>query len=173
MKKRNIPDKQILRALINKQNKNKLKFVPSSNILFKKTHPDAILPKYAHDNKEDSGFDFFSIEDVVVKFGEVVTIRTGWSVDIPKGNEIQIRSRSGIAWKFGVFVVNGPGTIDAGYRGEISIILSKASKGEYSISKGDKIAQGVFARVKHATIKETSLLTNSKRGENGFGSTGK
>lgn len=143
----------------------KLKFI--------KDHPDAVIPKYATEGS--AGFDLVSIDDEIIMPGERILISTGLKAEIPTGKEIQIRPRSGLAVKFGVTVLNTPGTIDADYKGVIKIILINHGTEPYGIIKGDRIAQGVFASAEQADIVEGKHedLSSSLRGDGGFGSTGK
>lgn len=131
---------------------------------------DAILPKYAH--ADDSGMDLFSTEAILAKAGETVLVSTGIKIELPKDTEAQIRPRSGLALKNGIGILNTPGTIDEGYRGEIKIILTNFSKVDFQIEKGMKIAQMVIMPVLRPKILEVKELTGSVRGEGGFGSTG-
>jgi dUTP pyrophosphatase len=140
-------------------------------IKIKKIHPDAIIPKYAHDG--DAGMDLFSVEDVVIKPRYRLAVRTGLEFEIPNGYEMQIRPRSGMALKSGITVLNTPGTVDSGYRGEIKAILINLSSEDYSIKKGDKICQAIINKVERVQIEETKELSETKRGKGGFGSTGK
>ncbi|MBL7059335.1 dUTP diphosphatase [Candidatus Pacearchaeota archaeon] len=139
-------------------------------IQIKKISEDAIIPKYVHEG--DSGFDFYSIEDHKLAPGKRILVKTGLQMSIPLGYELQIRPKSGLALKNGITILNTPGTIDAGYRGEIGIILINLSEEEYSIEKGKKIAQGVVCRVENPEIEEVDELSETSRGEGGFGSTG-
>ena len=100
-------------------------------------------------------------------------VRTGLFLEIPAGYEAQVRPRSGLALKNGITVLNAPGTIDADYRGEVGVILINLSQETFEISNGDRIAQLVFAQVETARWSETEALTDTARGEGGFGSTGK
>ena len=136
----------------------------------KKIHPDAIIPSYAHAG--DAGMDLYSYEDGVLQPGERRLFKTGLNVEIPFGYEMQIRSRSGLALKNGIIVLNSPGTIDAGYSGELGIILVNHGKEAYEIKKGDKIAQGKISKVEQVEIKVVEELSETSRGEGGFGSTG-
>jgi dUTP pyrophosphatase len=129
------------------------------------------LPKYARAG--DAGMDICASEDVTLKAFNWQKVSTGLYVEIPTGYEIQIRSKSGLASKYGVFVLNSPGTIDSGYRGEIKVILQNSDHRPYDIKKGDRIAQMVVAPVTTATLIEVAELSDSDRGEGGFGSTGK
>lgn len=104
--------------------------------------------------------------------GETVIVPTGVYVQIPQGYEIQVRSRSGLAAKKSIFVLNSPGTIDSDYRGEIKVILFNASKYDFAIENGDRIAQLVVAPVVQAEMVSVDTLDETERGAGGFGSTG-
>ncbi|RMD45881.1 dUTP diphosphatase [Candidatus Pacearchaeota archaeon] len=136
----------------------------------KKLFEDAVVPSYAHDG--DSGLDLFSYGDYVIGPGERKLISTGVAFEIQRGYEVQIRPRSGLAYKRGVTVLNSPGTIDSGYRGEIKVILINHGEEDFYVRRGDKIAQAVLAKVERAEIEVVSELEDSVRGEGGFGSTG-
>ena len=138
------------------------------NVVNKSENP---LPKYARDG--DAGMDICASEDVQIKAFSWTTIPTGIYLEIPEGYECQIRSRSGLAAKFGIFVLNSPGTIDSGYRGEVKIILKNEDHRPYEVKKGDRIAQMVFAPVTNAILTEVAELSDTDRGEGGLGSTGK
>jgi dUTP pyrophosphatase len=126
----------------------------------------------------DSGFDLRADlnTDVLIESGDFDIIPTGLFFEIPKGFEIQIRSRSGLAAKHGVAVLNSPGTIDSGYIGEIKIILINHSKSDYLVQNGDRIAQAVYASVLAGNIIELTpvdeIHNSSERGVTGFGSSG-
>ncbi len=139
-------------------------------IKIKKLRPEAIIPKYAHES--DAGMDLFSIENYILKPGERKLFGLGFQVEIPNGYEMQIRPKSGLALKHGITVLNAPGTIDSGYRGEIGVILFNTSKEDFEIRKGEKIAQAVISECEFAEIKEVSDLSETSRGQGGFGSTG-
>lgn len=136
----------------------------------KRLAPDARLPEYAHDG--DAGMDVFSLEDVHLGPGESALIKTGLSIELPKCYEAQVRPRSGLAYKNQVTVLNGPGTIDAPYRGEVGILLINHGGFPLNVTKGMKIAQLVIKPVQQAEIIEVTELTDTSRGEGGFGSTG-
>ena len=143
-------------------------------VKFKKLHPDAVIPSYAHPG--DAGMDLYAVEDAAVEFGGVTILRTGLAVELPPHTEMQIRPKSGLASKYGITVVNSPGTIDQGYRGEILVVLTMHDVDlRYDFKKGDKIAQAVIKEVPHVIIKEVEEFTSEQtsRGEGGFGSTGK
>jgi dUTP pyrophosphatase len=110
---------------------------------------------------------------VKLKPMEVEMITTNLSVEIPQGFEIQVRPRSGLAAKHGIGILNSPGTIDSDYRGEVKIILINFSKEGFIIQPGERIAQLILSKVYKARLEETDELNNSKRGEGGFGHTGK
>lgn len=155
-------------------------------VAFKRLHPDAIIPRYVHEG--DSGFDLFSVEDIVIPKDTVKGVHTGLAVELPAsvsipiaGNvvlpvtfELQIRPKSGLALK-GLTVYNTPGTIDNGYRGELIVLVRSLFGVHYEILKGDKIAQAVIAPVFSApfvNLIEVDSLGETIRGERGFGSTG-
>ena len=137
----------------------------------KKIHPDAVLPSYAKPG--DAGMDLCSYINYVLQPGERKLFGTGLKVEIPQGYEMQIRPRSGLALKVGITVVNTPGTVDSGYRGELGVILINHGSESYEIKKGERIAQGVISKIEEVLIKEVENLSDSERGVGGFGSTGK
>jgi dUTP pyrophosphatase len=123
----------------------------------------------------DSGFDLRSNEGGTLKPLERMLVGTGLYFELPDGYELQVRPRSGLAAKHGVTVLNSPGTVDTGYRGEIKVILVNLSNDVFTFEKGERIAQGVIAsRVSSdfGDLIEVTELSNSERGDNGFGSTG-
>ncbi len=134
---------------------------------------DVQVPEYA--TTGSSGMDIRAAlkEEIILKPGQIELIPTNISVEIPFGYEIQVRPRSGLAIKHGIGVLNSPGTIDSDYRGEVKIILINLSKEEFKISSGDRIAQLVLSKVYLAELKESDELNDSRRGEGGFGHTGK
>jgi dUTP pyrophosphatase len=136
----------------------------------KRLKKDAIIPAYQ--SEEAAGFDLHSVEDAVIKRGERKLIKTGLAFEIEKGYEVQIRPRSGLAFKYGISVLNSPGTIDSDYRGEIKVLLINLGEEDFEIKKGDRIAQAVIAPVIQAKIIEVDELSDTKRGAGGFGSTG-
>lgn len=137
-------------------------------VIFEKIDEDARLPERQHEN--DVGYDLFSNEEVRIEVGEVKTVGTGLKVKLPSNLEAQIRPRSGLSLS-GVSVMNSPGTIDSGYRGEVRIILANLLGDAMVVEKGDRIAQMVFSSIKHPKIREGSL-DETERGKGGFGSTG-
>ena len=143
------------------------------NIPLKKVRKnDLPLPTYA--TELASGADLYADidEDVLLKAGQRALIPTGVAIALPDGFEAQVRSRSGLALKNGVFTLNSPGTIDADYRGEIKIILCNAGENDFIISKGMRIAQLVIAPVVQAAWVASDDLSDTERGTGGFGSTG-
>jgi dUTP pyrophosphatase len=123
----------------------------------------------------DSGFDLRSNEGGTMKPLDRLIVPTGLYFELPDGYELQVRPRSGLAAKHGVTVLNSPGTVDTGYRGEIKVILVNLSNDVFTFEKGERIAQGVIAsRVSSdfGDLVEVTELSNSERGDNGFGSTG-
>ena len=133
---------------------------------------DLSLPAYA--TSQSAGMDLLSaiFEPTVVKAGEIAIIPTGIAIALPEGFEAQIRPRSGLAAKFGITVLNTPGTIDADYRGEIKVILINHSSSDFVIERGMRIAQMVVARYEHIILEEVQSLEDTSRGAKGFGSTG-
>lgn len=131
------------------------------------------LPHYA--TVDSAGLDIraFLSESVTLKPLERRLIPTGLYLEIPSGFEVQIRPRSGFAFKQGVTVLNSPGTIDADYRGEIGVLLINLSQEDVLIETGDRVAQMVVAPFVQATLNQTNELSETSRGEGGFGSTGK
>ncbi|MDE5603379.1 MAG: dUTP diphosphatase [Helicobacter sp.] len=136
----------------------------------KKLSPKAVLPQYQ--SKGAAGFDLCSTEELVIPIGKWALIPTGLAFGIKKGYEIQIRPRSGLALKYGLTILNTPGTIDSDYRGEIKIIAINFGEEDFRVKAGDRIAQAVLCKVKQAKIKQTASLDKTKRGSCGFGSTG-
>ena len=139
-------------------------------LLVEKTNEKAIIPFQAHQG--DAGMDLFSVEETTLKPMERKLIHTGIKIQLPKDTEAQIRPRSGLALKHGITVLNTPGTIDEGYRGEIGIILINLGSEEFKVEEGMKIAQMVIKPTLTLKVEEVVELTETTRGENGFGSTG-
>lgn len=135
-----------------------------------KVTEDAILPSYA--NTGDAGLDLFSTDNVILAPGDRALIHTGIKIELPENTEAQIRPRSGLALKHGISLINSPGTIDQGYRGEIGVIVINHGREPFEVLKNMKIAQMVIKPVWTVQIEEVNNLTNSERGEGGFGSTG-
>lgn len=175
-------------------------------VKIKRLHADAVIPQYAREG--DAGFDLVAVEDVIIEPGETALIKTGLAFELPQGYEMQVRPRSGVTLKTKLRVQLG--TVDAGYRGEVSVIVdnicgidevaysdcyaylngnySEELNGEeyesnweaphiefnvtYVIRKGDRIAQAVIKRVEHAQFIEVDTMSDTDRGEGGFGSSG-
>ena len=131
------------------------------------------LPSY--ETSQSAGMDVRAaiIEPVELKPLQRYLVPTGLTVEIPEGYEMQVRPRSGLAWKHGITVLNTPGTIDSDYRGEIKVILVNLSDESFKIERGDRIAQLVLASVVQAQIEVAAELSETKRGDGGFGHTGK
>lgn len=128
------------------------------------------MPTYAHPG--DAGMDVRSIEELTLEPGARALVHTGLVFQLPPDAEAQVRPRSGLALKHGVTVLNSPGTIDAGYRGEVGVILVNLGQQPFRIEKGMKIAQVVVSRVEQAEIVEVQETDETDRGSGGFGSTG-
>lgn len=128
------------------------------------------VPKYA--TAGDAGADLISAEDVRIAAHQRVLVKTGVKIAIPEGYVGLVHPRSGLALKHGITVLNAPGTIDAGYRGEVGVILLNTGSVDFEVKAGDRIAQLVIQKVEIAEFKIVDALTESDRGEGGFGSTG-
>ena len=141
------------------------------DVLIRRIDDGLPLPGQAHPG--DAGVDLYTAVDVELRPGERVMVPTGIAIALPDGYAGFVHPRSGLAAKYGVTLVNAPGTIDAGYRGEIKVILLNTDRGRpVSLRRGDRIAQLVVQRVEQVTFREVPALPDSARGENGFGSTG-
>ena len=143
-----------------------------TKILIKRLSKEVSLPKY--ETSGSSGMDLAANIDANINIdpGKTVIIPTGLALSIPKGFEVQIRPRSGLAAKQKISVLNTPGTIDADYRGEIKIILINLGQETFKVEKGLRIAQMVVCPVVQAQLKEVDDLNETERGKGGFGSTG-
>lgn len=131
---------------------------------------DALMPSYAKPG--DAGADLRSSVEAIVPAGERLTVPTGVSIALPNGYVGLVHPRSGLSAKHGITVLNAPGTVDAGYRGEISVTLFNSSKEDFAIAVGDRIAQLVIQQVEVAKFVRVERLPDSPRGVGGFGSTG-
>ncbi len=153
-------------------------------IRFKKLHEKAVLPTYQHPS--DAGADLHAVEEVTIPAGQWRLVRTGLAVELPNypiencgtdtgmtfWMEAQVRPRSGLAYKKGVTVLNAPGTIDAGYREEIGVLLVNLSEEDFHISPGDRIAQLIFNLVAHPAQMEFAETIDQTERKGGFGHTG-
>jgi dUTP pyrophosphatase len=141
------------------------------DVLIKRLDPAVPLPVYSHPG--DAGADLATAEDVTLGPGERALVRTGVAIALPDGYAAFVHPRSGLATKHGVTIVNAPGTVDAGYRGEIKVTLLNTDREQpVSFRRGDRIAQLVIQRVERAVFHEADELPGSARGDGGFGSTG-
>lgn len=146
---------------------------PNVKLRWKRLHPQAELPRFA--TAGAAAFDLkasFDGDVIVMRMGEVVAIPTGLAVEVPMGYELQVRARSGLAIKHGFTLVNGVGTIDSDYRGEIKVIATLLSKEPLTVKSGERIAQALVAELVPTTHVEVKDLSSSERGVGGFGSTG-
>ena len=139
-------------------------------VLVKRIDKGAKLPSYAHHG--DAGVDLFANKEMVVEKGAIALVPTGIKIALPLGFEAQVRPKSGLALKNGITVLNTPGTIDAGYRGEVCVIVVNHGKEDFKVEKGKKIAQMVFNKIEKAELEEVEELDETTRNEGGFGSTG-
>jgi dUTP pyrophosphatase len=140
-------------------------------ISLRRLHPDAVVPSYAHPG--DAGADLCTTVDVRLSPGERALLPTGLAMALPEGYVALVHPRSGLAARCGLSIVNTPGTVDAGYRGEVKVLLINLDPREdVVLAKGDRIAQLVVQRVEQARFVEVETLPGSSRGEGGYGSTG-
>jgi dUTP pyrophosphatase len=142
----------------------------SLKLFVKRLSDAATLPAYAHPG--DAGLDLCAAVAVSIEPGEAKLVATGLSIELPPGTEAQVRPRSGLALKHGITVLNTPGTIDHGYRGEVGVILINHGRARFDIQPGMKIAQMVVASCLTVAVEETGDLSGTVRGHGGFGSTG-
>lgn len=148
-------------------------YSPKKSLEYKIVDPLATTPKYNYPT--DSGFDLCSTESLIIPPLSRALIGTGLAFNLPDGTELQIRSRSGLAAKYGIMVLNSPGTIDCGYTGEVKIVLFNSSQEPFQVDRGMKIAQAVYAHCmngKWVELEEVDEIENKDRNEKGFGSTG-
>src|SRR6266496_2984007 len=136
----------------------------------KKLNSSAILPSYAREG--DAGLDLFSATRVVIEPGKSALVPTGIAIELPTGTEAQVRPRSGLALKHGLSVLNTPGTVDEGYRGEVGVILINHGAAAFTVEPGMKIAQMVVSPRIQVSVVEVPELSDTARGAGGFGSTG-
>ena len=146
---------------------------PVMDVNYSVSNKDSINPEYAYET--DSGFDLYSTEELYIEPFDRALVPTGLHFDIPDGYEIQVRSKSGLALKQGLMVLNSPGTVDQGYTGEIKVIMFNTTKRTIKIEKGQKIAQAVLCPVvcgKWINLVRIENIEDKDRSDNGFGSTG-
>ncbi len=140
-------------------------------ISIKRLDPELPLPSYAHPG--DAGADLHAAVDLTLEPGERALVPTGIALALPEGYVALVHPRSGLAAKHGISIVNAPGTIDAGYRGEVKVCLVNTDRSTpFAVRRGDRIAQLVVQRVESATFTEAEDLPDSVRGDGGYGSTG-
>ncbi len=145
--------------------------MPSVEVLLSRLDPSVPLPSYARPG--DAGADLVTTTDVVIEPGERAVVGTGIAIALPEGYAAFVHPRSGLAARHGVGIVNSPGTVDAGYRGELQVTLLNTDPTEpISLRRGDRIAQLVIQRVERARFLRAERLPGSHRGEGGFGSSG-
>ena len=142
----------------------------TSKVLVKKLRPTAILPKFAHGELSDAGADLYAAEDVRLRGMAPTIVKCGFAMALPLDTHAEVRPRSGLALH-GVTVWNAPGTIDAGYRGEVGVIM--LSLHDYEVRAGDRIAQMVVMEHRIVGYEEVAELSDTERGEGGFGSSGR
>ena len=142
----------------------------SPTVFVKRLSQAATLPAYAHPG--DAGLDLCAAVAVSIEPGEAKLVSTGLSIELPPDTEAQVRPRSGLALKHGITVLNTPGTIDRGYRGEVGVILINHGRARFDVQPGMKIAQMVVASCVTVSVEETGELSGTARGQGGFGSTG-
>ncbi len=130
-----------------------------------------LLPAKAH--PDDAAFDLRSRVDMTVPVNRSTLVPTGVFIELPVNYEAQVRPRSGLALKHNISLTNSPGTIDAGYRGEVGVIMFNHGPEEFAIKRGDRIAQMVIAELPAVELEVTDVLSETDRGEGGFGSTGR
>ena len=140
------------------------------NIKIKRLNENAILPEKQHDS--DAGYDLHSIEDIILKPNQIYKVKTGIAIQLPNNYGGLVLPRSGLSSKYGISLINTPGLIDPGYRGELLIPLINHSSNEYTINKNERVAQLILIQIPEVKIEVTSDLDASDRDSKGFGSTG-
>ncbi|GGO70866.1 dUTP diphosphatase [Nonomuraea cavernae] len=144
----------------------------TTEVLLHRLDAELPVPSYAHPG--DAGADLYSAEDVELSPGERAVVGTGIAIALPEGYAAFVHPRSGLAARHGVTMVNAPGTVDAGYRGEIKVtLINTDAKEPFRLRRGDRVAQLVLQRVERAAFREVGDLPRSARGAGGFGSTGR
>ena len=152
------------------QTADKIGVALTVKLLVKRLSSAAVLPAYAHPG--DAGLDLYSAVELSLEPGERRLVGTGISIELPANTEAQVRPRSGLALKHGITVLNAPGTIDQGYRGEVGVILINHGPARFDVRPGMKIAHMVVAPCVTMTVEEAGELGRTARAEGGFGSTG-
>jgi len=147
--------------------------LPEITIQMKRLPHGDGLPMPAYASAGAAGMDVVTAEDFTLEPGERVAVPSGFAIAIPEGFEVQVRPRSGLAFKHGVTCLNTPGTIDSDYRGEVKVILANLGSEPFSALRGERIAQLVPAAVQRAMMTEVEELGDTQRGSGGFGSTGR
>lgn len=143
----------------------------NTTLQIKQLTPSAVIPTYAHEG--DAGMDLRASDETILPVGGRALVSTGIAIALPHGHVGLVHPRSGLAAKNGITVLNAPGTIDAGYRGEVKVILLNTSDEAFTITPGDRIAQLVIQKVEHPAVEVVeSLDEDTARGAGGFGSTG-
>ena len=132
---------------------------------------EVLLPAKAH--IDDAAFDLRSRSDVVVPVNKSTLVPTGVFIELPVNYEAQVRPRSGLALKHNITLTNSPGTIDAGYRGEVGVIMFNHGPEDFTVKRGDRIAQMVIAELPEVELESVEALSTTERGDGGFGSTGR
>jgi dUTP pyrophosphatase len=133
---------------------------------------DCVVPKYATEDSAGMDLSSSSRETIILKPKEFKLVPTNLIIEIPKGYEGQIRPRSGLALKFGITVLNSPGTVDADYRGEVKVLLVNHSTNDFEIKYGDRIAQLIISKYEKVTLQFDDNISETERGVGGYGSTG-
>jgi dUTP pyrophosphatase len=139
-------------------------------LLVKISGDSELFPSFAHE--DDAGCDIMAAHDGQIEMQERQLVKTGIFIEVPEGYAAFVHPRSGLALKAGITVLNTPGTIDAGYRGEVGVILYNSGNEAFAYKRGDRIAQLVFQKIEQPTFSIVSSLDESARGAKGFGSTG-
>ena len=142
------------------------------NVRIQKAHPDAIIPKYMSSGAAGCDVNACLHKPLVIEPGSRFAVPTGLVFEVPEGYELQVRPRSGLAFKKGLTVVNAPGTVDSDFRGEVKVLLVNLGEETVVIEPGDRIAQLVLNQVDQMRFEQVSSLSETERGVGGFGSTG-
>lgn len=140
--------------------------------VFVKLSPDALLPEYKTNGAAGADLHAYIEEDIKLHPMERRLIPTGVFVELSEGYELQVRPRSGLALKYGITVLNTPGTVDSDYRGELQVLLINLGNEDFVVKNGDRIAQAVVTKVSRAVFTVSSSLSSTERGSSGYGSTG-